>query len=71
MGQAASAAASAGIVGAGAATPPSDDSSVWRSTISAALRSGMPAGGDPEASEASRNSPDFWKAFLTSPPVRF
>ena len=40
---------------------PSDAASIWRSTIRAAFRSGMPADGatDSDASAASRNKPDF------------
>ena len=43
---------------------PSDVSRVWRSTIMAALRSGTPAAGDPDASDASRNSPGLLKRIL-------
>src|ERR1700730_1108717 len=50
----------------------SDVVSTWRSTINAALRSGVEAEdeSDPEASEASRNRPEFWNACLISSPVR-
>ena len=46
--------------------------SVCRNTISAAFKSGaLPLEGtEPEASDASRNNPDFWKAFWISPPER-
>ena len=42
----------------------SDDSSVWRSTISAALRSGMPAGGDPERQRSLEKQPGLLKGIL-------
>ena len=44
--------------------------STWRSTISAALRSGVPEVTDPSASEDSRNRPEVWNACLMSLPVR-
>ena len=57
------------MVPAGSAAPcgcrrASSVASVCRSTISAAFRSGIVPedGGEPAASEASRNRPDFWKA---------
>src|SRR3981081_2188888 len=43
----------------------SDVVSAWRSTISAALRSGVEdedGESDPDANEASRNRPEFWNA---------
>src|SRR5450755_2275139 len=55
------------------AAPLSDVVSTWRSTISAALRSGVEdADGesDPDANEASRNRPEFSNACLMSLPVR-
>ena len=54
--------ASAGVWTVADDVATSDVAKVWRSTISAALRSGTPlAPGerDPDASEASRNRPDF------------
>src|ERR1700716_4101587 len=51
----------------------SDVVSTWRSTISAALRSGVEdedGESDPDANEASRNRPEFWNACLMSLPVR-
>src|SRR6266849_4493044 len=45
-----------------AVAPLSDVVSTWRSTISAALRSGVEDGdgeSDPDANEASRNRPEF------------
>src|SRR3954466_11920475 len=63
--------AGAGLVAA-VPSAPSADCSVWRSTISAALRSGaLDDGTEPAASDASRKIPDFWNAFLISPPSRF
>ena len=62
------------VVAAGIAAPcgaaVSSVVSVWRSTSSAAFRSGaVPAGGlAPAASGASRNKPDFWNAGSTSAP---
>src|SRR5712671_7097470 len=53
--------------------PLSDVVSTWRSTISAALRSGVEdedGESDPDANEASRNRPEFWNACLMSLPVR-
>ena len=62
--------ASASLAGALAppATPFSEVVSTWRSTISAALRSGVAVAdeADPDASEASRNSPELWNACLMS-----
>ncbi len=66
------------MVLAGIATPglcgaaDSSVAKVWRSTSNAAFRSGVvPEDGvAPAASEASRNSPDFWKADSMSPPSR-
>src|SRR5450631_3406817 len=55
-------------------TPLSDVVSTWRSTISAAFRSGVDdedvGESDPDANEASRNRPEFWNACLMSAPVR-
>src|SRR6266852_5614617 len=51
----------AGALGVGVA-PLSDVVSTWRSTISAALRSGVEdedGESDPDANEASRNRPEF------------
>ena len=46
--------------------------STCRSTISAALRSGVVDGDtDPDASVASRNRPEDWNACLMSLPDRF
>src|ERR1700687_3091444 len=50
-----------GVLGVGV-TPLSDVVNTWRSTISAALRSGVEdedGESDPDANEASRNRPEF------------
>src|SRR5438067_9843003 len=55
------------IIGAELAAAPVEprvETSVWRSTISAALRSGTPEAGETNcaASDASKKMPDFWTA---------
>ena len=68
-------AGSAGATGFSGAVGLPSDSSVCRSTISAAFRSGTPPGdddgADSDAREDSRKSPEFLKAAFTSLPLRF
>jgi hypothetical protein len=68
---AAAAAAGADVLSGGLPS----DSSVWRSTISAALRSGTPAADDgaptSDARDDSRKRPELLNAAFTSLPLRF